>query len=119
MDTLIIDALRTPRGRGKASGSLATVTPVDLVCHPLRALMSRHELPVDAVDEVILGCVEPVAEQGGDIARIAALMAGMGEGVPGMQINRFCSSGLDAVNLGAAKIGSGQSTSSSAAALRA
>ena len=109
MDTLIIDALRTPRGRGKASGSLATVTPVDLVCHPLRALMSRHELPVDAVDEVILGCVEPVGEQGGDIARIAALMAGMGEGVPGMQINRFCSSGLDAVNLGAAKIGSGQS----------
>ena len=108
MDTLIIDALRTPRGRGKASGGLATVTPVELACHPLRALKARHQFPEDSVDEVILGCVEPVGEQGGDIGRIAALIAGLGEGVPGMQINRFCSSGLDAINLAAAKIGSGQ-----------
>ena len=108
MDTLIIDALRTPRGRGKATGGLATVTPVDLVCHPLKALQDKHHIAVDTVDEVILGCVEAVGEQGGDIARIAALMAGLGEGVPGIQINRFCSSGLDAINLGAAKIGSGQ-----------
>ena len=108
MDTLIIDALRTPRGRGKASGGLATVTPVELACHPLRALKARHQLVEDSVDEVILGCVEPVGEQGGDIGRIAALIAGLGEGVPGMQINRFCSSGLDAINLAAAKIGSGQ-----------
>ncbi len=109
MEALIIDALRTPRGRGKSSGSLATVTPVELACHPLRALKARHDLNEDVVDEVILGCVEPVGEQGGDIGRIAALMAGLGQGVPGMQINRFCSSGLDAVNLAAAKVGSGQS----------
>jgi acetyl-CoA C-acetyltransferase len=108
LDALIIDALRTPRGRGKASGALATVTPVELACHPLRALKARYALDQDVVDEVILGCVEPVGEQGGDIGRIAALMAGLGQGVPGMQINRFCSSGLDAVNLAAAKVGSGQ-----------
>ena len=109
MDTLIIDAVRTPRGRGKSTGSLATITPVELVCPPLRALKDRHHLAEDTVDEVILGCVEPVGEQGGDIGRIAALMAGLGQGVPGIQINRFCSSGLDAINLAAAKIGSGQS----------
>ena len=109
MEALIVDALRTPRGRGKSTGSLATVTPTELICHPLRALKERHALETDSVDEVILGCVEPVGEQGGDIGRIAALMSGLGEGVPGIQINRFCSSGLDAINLAAAKIGSGQS----------
>ena len=109
METLIIDALRTPRGRGKSTGSLATVTPIELVCHPLRALKERHALETDSVEEVILGCVEPIGEQGGDIGRIAALMSGLGEAVPGIQINRFCSSGLDAINLAAAKIGSGQS----------
>jgi acetyl-CoA C-acetyltransferase len=105
---MILDAVRTVRGRGKASGALATITPVELACAPLRALKERHNLAIDAVDEVILGCVSAVREQGGDIARIAALMAGLGEGVPGIQINRFCSSGLDAVNLGAAMIQAGQ-----------
>jgi acetyl-CoA C-acetyltransferase len=108
LDAYIIDALRTARGRGKASGGLATVTPIELACQPLRALKQRHAIPENAVEEVILGCVEAVGEQGGDIARIAALVSGLGEGVPGIQINRFCSSGLDAVNLAAAKVSSGQ-----------
>ena len=106
-ECFIFDAVRTPRGRGKRGGSLQSVTPVDLAATPLRAIASRNNLPVGSVDEVILGCVEAVGEQGGDIARIAALHAGYGDGVPGIQVNRFCSSGLDAVNLAAAQVKAG------------
>ena len=106
-DCFIYDAVRTPRGRGKRGGALQSVTPVDLASVPLRALAERNGLAPDTVDEVVLGCVEAVGEQGGDIARIAALHAGYGDAVPGIQVNRFCSSGLDAVNLAAAQIRSG------------
>lgn len=109
-DCYIFESLRTPRGKGKAGGSLHTLRPIELAATPLRALKQHCELPDGRVDDVILGCVEPVGEQGGDIARIAALVSGLGEGTPGMQINRFCSSGLDAVNLAAAKVMAGQAS---------
>jgi len=106
-ECFIYDAVRTPRGRGKRGGGLQSVSPVDLAAVPLRALAARNGLPPGAVDEVVLGCVEAVGEQGGDIARIAALHAGYGDDVPGIQVNRFCSSGLDAVNLAAAQVKAG------------
>ncbi|MBM66415.1 MAG: acetyl-CoA acetyltransferase [Myxococcales bacterium] len=109
-DCFLFDALRTPRGRGKANGSLHTLRPIELAATPLRALRQAHQLPEGRVDDVIMGCVEPVGEQGGNLARIAALMSGLGEGTPGMQINRFCSSGLDAINLAAAKVMAGQAS---------
>src|SRR6476619_197118 len=107
-DTFIYDAVRTPRGRGKADGSLHEVTALNLATQALAAIKDRHELDPALVDDVVLGCVDPVGEAGGDIARVAALMAGYGDGVPGVQINRFCASGLDAVNFAAAEVMSGQ-----------
>src|SRR4051812_347659 len=107
-DAYIYDAVRTPRGRGKADGALHEVTALALASHTLRALADRNNLPANTVEDVILGCVDPVGEAGGDIARAAALHAGLGEKVPGVQINRFCASGLDAVNLAAAGVASGQ-----------
>ena len=107
-EAYIYDAVRTPRGRGKADGALHEVTALALASHALRSLAERNNLPEDSVDDVILGCVDPVGEAGGDIARAAALHAGLGETVPGVQINRFCASGLDAVNLAAAGIVAGQ-----------
>jgi acetyl-CoA C-acetyltransferase len=107
-DAYIYDHVRTPRGRGKVDGSLHEVTALNLATQALAGLRKRNELDPELVDDVILGCVDPVGEAGGNIARVAALSAGYGNGVPGLQINRFCASGLDAVNFAAAEIMSGQ-----------
>jgi acetyl-CoA C-acetyltransferase len=107
-EAFIYDAVRTPRGRGKADGSLHEVTALNLAAQALAAVKDRNKLDPALVDDVVLGCVDPVGEAGGDIARAAALVAGFGDGVPGVQINRFCASGLDAVNFAAAEIMSGQ-----------
>jgi acetyl-CoA C-acetyltransferase len=107
-DAFIYDHLRTPRGRGKVDGALHEVTALDLATQALAGIRERNALDPKRVDDVVLGCVDPVGEAGGDIARAAALTAGYGNGVPGVQINRFCASGLDAVNFAAAQIMSGQ-----------
>jgi acetyl-CoA C-acetyltransferase len=108
-EAFIYDAVRTPRGRGKASGALHSVTPIALAVTALEALRERNVLDTAAVDDVVLGCVEPVAEQGADIARVAVLEAGYAETTAGVQINRFCASGLEACNMAAAQVMSGQS----------
>jgi acetyl-CoA C-acetyltransferase len=107
-DTFIYDHVRTPRGRGKADGALHEVTALNLATQTLAALKARNKLDTSQVDDVVMGCVDPVGEAGGDIARVAAICADYGNGVPGVQINRFCASGLDAVNFAAAEIMSGQ-----------
>jgi acetyl-CoA C-acetyltransferase len=107
-DAFIYDHVRTPRGRGKADGSLHEVTALNLAAQTLAAVKDRNKLDPKLLDDVVLGCVDPVGEAGGDIARAAALVAGFGDGVPGVQINRFCASGLDAVNFAAAEVMSGQ-----------
>jgi acetyl-CoA C-acetyltransferase len=107
-DAFIYDHVRTPRGRGKADGALHEVTALNMATQTLAALKERNTLDPALVDDVILGCVDPVGEAGGDIARAAAVAAGYGNGVPGVQINRFCASGLDAVNFAAAQVMSGQ-----------
>jgi acetyl-CoA C-acetyltransferase len=107
-EAFIYDAVRSPRGRGKADGSLHEVTALNLAAQTLAAVKERNKLDPALVDDVVLGCVDPVGEAGGDIARAAALVAGFGDGVPGIQINRFCASGLDAVNFAAAEVMSGQ-----------
>src|ERR1022692_3836311 len=107
-EAYIYDHVRTPRGRGKADGALHEVTALALATAPLKALKQRNNLPEGVVDDVILGVVDPVGEAGSDIARFAALNAGLGDSVPGIQISRFCASGLDAVNFAAAQIMSGQ-----------
>lgn len=107
-EAFIYDHVRTPRGKGKPDGSLHEVTALALATAPLKALKERNNLQEDTVDDVILGVVDPVGEAGGDIARFAALGAGLGEAVPGIQISRFCASGLDAVNFAAAQVMSGQ-----------
>ena len=107
-DAFIYDHVRSPRGRGKADGSLHEVTALNLVTQVLSAIRTRNELDPTLVDDVILGCVDPVGEAGGNIARAAAICADYGNGVPGVQINRFCASGLDAVNFAAAQVMSGQ-----------
>jgi len=107
-DAFIYDAVRTPRGRGKADGSLHEVTALNLAAQALSAIKDRNKFEPEQVDDVVLGCVDPVGEAGGDIARAAALVAGFGDQVPGVQINRFCASGLDAINFAAAEIMSGQ-----------
>ncbi len=107
-EAYIYDHVRTPRGRGKADGALHEVTALALATAPLKALKERNNIQPGSVDDVVLGCVDPVGEAGGDIARMAALSAGYGNDVPGIQINRFCASGLDAVNFAAAQVMSGQ-----------
>jgi acetyl-CoA C-acetyltransferase len=107
-DAFIYDAVRTPRGRGKADGALHEVTALNLAAQALSAIKDRNKLDPALIDDVVMGCVDPVGEAGGDIARAAALVAGFGDGVPGVQINRFCASGLDAVNFAAAEIMAGQ-----------
>src|ERR1700688_908106 len=97
-EAYIYDHVRTPRGRGKPDGALHEVTALALATAPLKALKDRNNLAEDVVDDVILGVVDPVGEAGSDIARFAAIKAGLGEAVPGVQISRFCASGLDAVN---------------------
>src|SRR5215218_7765934 len=106
-EAYIYDAVRTPRGRGKPDGSLHEVPAVDLAVTALDAIRKRNDLDPMLVEDVVLGCVDPIGEAGGDIARAAALKAGFGKEVPGVQINRFCASGLDAVNLAAAQVMSG------------
>ncbi|MGE0061643.1 MAG: acetyl-CoA C-acetyltransferase [Xanthobacteraceae bacterium] len=107
-DAFIFDHVRSPRGRGKADGALHEVTALELASQTLAAIKERNGLADDIVDDVVLGCVDPVGEAGGDIARVAALKAGFHQKVPGVQINRFCASGLDAVNFAAAQVMSGQ-----------
>ena len=108
-DAFVYDAVRTPRGRGKASGALHEVTPIRLAGAALAAIRDRNALDTRSVDDVVLGVVEPVGEQGADIARVAALDAGYDESVAGVQINRFCASGLEAVNMAAGQVMAGQS----------
>ena len=107
-DAFILDAVRTPRGRGRPDGSLHAITPVQLAAQTLAAIRDRNSLDTNLVDDVVLGCVSPVGEQGADIARVAALVAGYAESVPGKQINRFCASALESVNTAAAQVMSGQ-----------
>src|ERR1700752_3141348 len=107
-EAYIYDHVRTPRGRGKPDGALHEATALALATVPLQALKERNNLAVDVVDDVVLGVVDPVGEAGSDIARFAALKSGLGQAVPGVQISRFCASGLDAVNFAAAQIMSGQ-----------
>ncbi len=107
-EAFIYDAVRTPRGRGKTDGSLHEVQPIQLLTSVLTAIKDRNNLDTRLVDDVIMGCVTPVGEQGADIARTAVLEAGYSETVAGVQLNRFCSSGLEAVNQAAAYVMSGQ-----------
>jgi len=107
-DALVFDAIRTPRGRGKSNGSLHTTKPVDLVVGLMHEMLSRNEgLDPNRVDDVVLGCVTPVGDQGADIAKTAATKAGLPNTVAGVQLNRFCASGLEAVNIAAQKVASG------------
>jgi acetyl-CoA C-acetyltransferase len=107
-EAFVYDAIRTPRGRGRDNGSLHSVKPVSLVAGLLDEVRTRNPgLDPLNVEDIILGCVTPLGEQGGDIARTAALAAGYETSGPGFQLNRFCSSGLDAVNMAAASVRSG------------
>ena len=106
-EAFIFDAVRTPRGKGKKDGALYSVKPVDLVAGLLKALEARNQLDTSQVDDIVLGCVTPVGDQGADIAKTAALVADWDEQVSGVQLNRFCASGLEAVNLAAMKVRSG------------
>lgn len=107
-EAYIYDAIRTPRGRGKKDGSLHEITPIQLATQSLEAIRDRNFLDTKLVEDVVLGCVAPVGELGANVARTAALNAGFDEGAPGFQINRFCASGLEAVNISAAKVISGE-----------
>lgn len=108
-DAYIFDHVRSPRGRGRANGALHEVTPVKLMSQVLGALRDRNELDTSWLDDVVLGCVSPVGEQGACIARTAVLNADYAQSVPGKQLNRFCASGLEAVNSAAAQVMAGQS----------
>ena len=107
-DAYIYDAVRTPRGEGKPKGALNEVSPVRLAAAALAALRDRNDLDTSCVDDVVLGCSEPAGEQGAVIARSAVLMADYDQSVSGVQINRFCASGLEAVNMAAAQVMAGQ-----------
>ncbi len=106
-EALVFDAIRTPRGRGKSSGSLHEVKPITLLTGVLKELQHRHDLDTSQVDDVVMGCVTPVGEQGSCIAKTAALAAGWDFRASGVQLNRFCASGLEAVNMAAQKVRSG------------
>jgi len=108
MEAYIYDAVRSPRGKGKSDGALHEVTPIALATQVLQAVPNRTGIDTADIDDVILGCTAPVGEQGSDIARVAVINAGYDEKVPGVQINRFCASGLEAVNMAAAKVASGE-----------
>ena len=108
-EAFIYDHVRTPRGRGKPNGGLHAVTPIELTTQVLESLRDRNELDTSYLDDVVLGCVSPVGEQGANIARVAVLTAGYEQNVPGKQLNRFCASGLEAVNTVAAQVMAGQS----------
>jgi acetyl-CoA C-acetyltransferase len=107
-EPLVFDAIRTPRGRGKVNGSLHTVKSVDLVVGLMHETLARnYQLDPEQVDDVVLGCVSPLGDQGADIAKTAAIKAGLPDTVAGVQLNRFCASGLEAVNIAAQKVASG------------
>jgi len=106
-EAMVFDAIRTPRGRGKSSGSLHEVKPISLLTGVLKELQKRHNLDTSQVDDVVMGCVTPVGEQGSCIAKTAALAAGWDFRASGVQLNRFCASGLEAVNMAAQKVRSG------------
>jgi acetyl-CoA C-acetyltransferase len=107
-EALVFDAIRTPRGKGKVNGSLHSTKPVDLVVGLMHETLIRNEkLDPKRVDDVVLGCVSPVGDQGADIAKTAAIKAGLPDTVAGVQVNRFCASGLEAVNIAAQKVASG------------
>ncbi len=107
-EPLIFDALRTPRGKGKVNGSLHSTKPIDLVAGLIHELLSRNpDFDPSRIDDMVLGCVTPIGDQGGDIARAAAVKAGLPDTVSGVQLNRFCASGLEAVNMAAQKVASG------------
>ena len=103
-EAYIYDAVRTPRGKGKSDGSLHQVQPVHLLTTLLTALKERNNLDTSLVDDVVAGCVSPVGEQGADIARTAVIEAGYAETTAGVQLNRFCSSGLEAINIASAQV---------------
>ncbi|ENX31137.1 MULTISPECIES: acetyl-CoA C-acetyltransferase [Acinetobacter] len=106
-EAYIIDAIRTPRGKGKKDGSLHQVKPISLLTGLLNELQARHQFDTAKVDDIVLGCVTPISDQGANIAKTAAIAAGWDNDVAGVQINRFCASGLEAVNLAAQKVRSG------------
>ena len=107
-EALVFDAIRTPRGKGKSNGSLHTTKPVDLVVGLMHETLGRNvKLDPSKVDDVVLGVVSPVGDQGADIAKTAAIKAGLPDTVAGVQLNRFCASGLEAVNIAAQKVASG------------
>ncbi|ENX14282.1 acetyl-CoA C-acetyltransferase [Acinetobacter lwoffii] len=106
-EAYIIDAIRTPRGKGKKDGSLHQVKPISLLTGLLNELQARHQFDTAKVDDIVLGCVTPIGDQGANIAKTAAIAAGWDNDVAGVQINRFCASGLEAVNLAAQKVRSG------------
>ena len=108
-EAYVYDCVRTPRGRGKSTGGLHEVTPIQLSAQVLTALRERNQLDTSLVDDIVFGCVSPVGEQGAVIPRVAALVADYAQTVPGKQLNRFCASGLEAVNTAAAQIMAGQS----------
>jgi acetyl-CoA C-acetyltransferase len=107
-EAYIYDHVRTPRGRGKVDGALHTASTLHLATTALKAIKDRNHLEAGEVDDVVMGCVDPVGEAGSDVARMGALAAGFGDAVPGVQINRFCASGLDSVNFAAAQVMAGQ-----------
>jgi acetyl-CoA C-acetyltransferase len=107
-EALVFDAVRTPRGKGKSNGSLHATKPVDLVVGLMHEVLARHDgLDPKRIDDVVLGCVTPIGDQGADIAKTAAIKAGLPDTVAGVQLNRFCASGLEAVNVAAQKVASG------------
>ena len=108
-DAYIYDHVRSPRGKGRPNGALHEVTPVDLAAQVLAGLRDRNELDTSVIDDVVFGCVTPVGEQGSNITRSAILNADYDLSVPGKQLNRFCASGLEAVNTAAAEVMAGQS----------
>lgn len=108
-DAFIYDHVRSPRGKGRPNGALHEVKPVELATQILAHIRDRNELDTSRLDDVVFGCVSPVGEQGAVLPRIAVLNAGYDEGVPGKQLNRFCASGLEAINTAAAQVMSGQS----------
>ena len=107
-DAYIYDAVRTPRGKGKKNGSLHEITALQLATQQLEAIRERNDLDTSFVDDVIMGCVSPVGEQGADIARAAVINANYAESTAGFQVNRFCASGLEACNIAAAKVMTGE-----------
>ena len=106
-EAYIFDAIRTPRGRGKSSGALHEVKPITLLSNLLKALEQRNQFDTQYIDDVVIGCVTPIGDQGADIAKTAAIAAGWNDNLGGITINRFCASGLEAVNIAAMKVRSG------------